>query len=113
MVLRVVRPMKRSGSSNHHFRQRIPTDVVEKARGSKLLLPIGDERVPVTISPKATEVKASLRTADPSAAKIRQAAVATYLEGFWQSLRHGPTKLTHKQCVALAGEVYRQWLVGA
>lgn len=110
MLWRVVRPMKRRESSKQYFRQRIPIDVLARARGAVLSLPIGDEVVHKTISANATDVKISLRTSDPSATKIRQGQVAAYLESYWQSLRNGPTKLTHKQCVALSGELYRLWV---
>jgi integrase len=99
--------MKRRESSNHYFRQRIPLDVLEKARGLILGIPIGDQTVSKRIGPKATEVKVSLQTADSATAKIRQANAAAYLEGVWQSLRDGPKRLTHKQIVALSGELYK------
>ncbi len=107
MLLRVVRPMKRPESSNKYFRQRIPSDLLDKVRGNTIALPIGEEIVTKSISPKAVDLKVSLRTSDPSTAKSRQGVVAAYLEGYWQSLRNGPTALTHKQCVALSGELYR------
>ena len=43
----------------------------------------------------------------PSEAKIRQAQGAAHLEGLWRSLRAGSQRLTHKQTVALSGELYR------
>lgn len=110
MLLRVVRPMKRRESSKHYFRQRIPLDVLERARGMTLTLPLGGELVTTVIAARATEVKVSLRTSDPSEAKARQGVIAAYLEGVWRSLRTGPITLSHKQTVALAGEVYRDWV---
>jgi integrase len=62
------------------------------------------------IADKATEIKLSLQTSDPSLVKTRQAVIAAYLESMWQSLRKGPTKLTHKQVVALSGEIYHLWV---
>jgi integrase len=40
----------------------------------------------------------------------RQADAIAYLEGLYRDLRStSPISLTHKQCVALAGELYRSW----
>lgn len=59
------------------------------------------------LADRVAEVKVSLRTRDPSEAKIRETAVAAYLEGFWRLLRAGPQRLTRKPTIALAGELYR------
>ncbi|MGA4554657.1 site-specific integrase [Methylorubrum aminovorans] len=101
--------MKRKGTSFHQFVQRIPADVAEGARGMTLALPVGGEVVRLTISEKAKDVRVSLRTSDPLEAKSRQAAAIEYLNGIWRSVREGPKRLTHKEAVALAGEVYRVW----
>lgn len=110
MLYRLVRPMQRKESSVPYFVQRIPKDVIEKARGHKLAIPLGDKTVHKTISAKAETIKFSLGTRDPSKAKIRQGIASSYLESVWQSLRHGPTSLTYKQTVALAGEVYKAFV---
>ena len=102
--------MKRKESRNVYFRQRIPKDVVDRARGTTITVPIGESLEPITISPKAMEVKVSLRTADPSTAKARQGIAAAYLGGYWQSLRNGATSLSHKQCVALSGELFSDFV---
>lgn len=112
MLFRLVRPMRRKDTSIPHFVQRIPSDLIPKVSGLKLSLPVGDKIVARTVSASASVVKVSLGTRDPHEAKIRQAQIATYLEGVWQSIRKGPAKLTMKQAVALAGEIYRTW-VGA
>lgn len=101
--------MKRKGTSFHQFVQRIPADVAERARGMTLALPVGGEVVRLTISEKAKDVRVSLRTSDPLEAKSRQAAAIEYLNGIWRSVREGPKRLTHKEAIALAGEVYRAW----
>jgi len=110
MPLSMPRPMKRTGSSLHQFVQRIPADVKSKVRGTQLSIPVGDVIVPVTISEKAQDVRVSLRTRDPQEARARQAAVVAYLEGVWRAVREGPRRLTHKQILALAGEVYRTFI---
>src|SRR5277367_1354481 len=113
MLYRLVRPMRRKGSRHPYFNQRIPVDVRALAVGLKLALPIGAETVPLIISTKAETVKVSLRTADPAEAKVRQAALAAYLEIVWRALRNGaPLPLTHRQATALAGELYRGWAMG-
>jgi hypothetical protein len=113
MLYRLVRPMHRKGSRHPYFLQRIPADVKALAVGLKLDLPIGLETVPLIISTKAETVKVSLRTADPAEAKVRQAALAAYLETVWRALRNGALlPLTHRQATALAGELYRAWATG-
>lgn len=112
MLFRLVRPMRRKDSSILYFVQRIPADIRPKISGTKLSIPVGDKIVSRTVSASASVVKVSLATRDPHEAKIRQAQIAAYLEGVWQSIRSGPEKLTMKQAVALAGEIYRAW-VGA
>lgn len=110
MLYRLVRPMQRKGSSKHQFVQRIPADVKPHAAGLKLEVPVGGEVVPLTISPRAEAVRLSLRTSLPSEVKVRQAQVAGYLETVWEALRNSrPLPLSHRQAVALAGELYRAW----
>lgn len=113
MLLRLVRPMRRKGSRIPYFTQRIPSDLKARSAGVKLALPIGDDTVPITISPKAQAVKVSLRTDNPGEAKIRQAAIAAYLETVWRALREdSPIPLTNRQATALAGRLYRAWSAG-
>ncbi|WP_168990522.1 site-specific integrase [Aureimonas flava] len=99
--------MKRSSTSYHQFVQRIPSDVIAKARGRTLVIPVGSETVTLALSAKAQDVRLSLRTRDAAEAKLRQAAVLGYLEGVWRSVREGPRTLTHQETVALAGDWYR------
>lgn len=102
--------MRRDGSRNSLFVQRIPTDVRENAIGNPLAIPLGDGFVFVTPSESAQAVRFSLRTADPTEIKTRQAVAAAYLETVWAALRNEtPAHLTHKQATALAGELYRVW----
>ncbi|QND73994.1 tyrosine-type recombinase/integrase [Tardiphaga robiniae] len=102
--------MRRQSSRYPLFVQRIPADVREKAVGNPLAIPLGDGFVFVTPSGIAQAIRFSLRTADPSEIKTRQAVAAAFLEGVWAALRDdAPTKLSHKQATALAGELYRAW----
>jgi integrase len=113
MLFRVVRPMKRDGSRIPMFVQRIPADVMDRAVGTRLAIPLGGDFVFVAVSARAQSVRFSLRTADPSEVKSRQAIAAAYLEGVWKALREkAPVSLSHKQATALAGELYRVWADG-
>ncbi|WP_275186012.1 phage integrase N-terminal SAM-like domain-containing protein, partial [Bradyrhizobium sp. CSA112] len=102
--------MRRKGSQFQSFVQRIPADVRAKATGIELAIPLGDEFVFCTPSEAAQAVRFSLRTAEPSEIKTRQALAAAYLETVWEALRNdAPVHLTHRQATALAGELYRVW----
>lgn len=110
MHFRLVRPMKRKGSINHQFTQRIPADIKARSAGLKLHIPMGGETIPLTLSDAARHVRLSLRSSEPSIVKQRQAEVAAYLETVWQALRVSkPIPLSHRQAVALAKEVYLAW----
>src|SRR5258706_16388868 len=109
MLIRLVRPMKRKGVSQRYFVQRIPADVKSRAAGMTLLVPMGDSLASVKITDKMAAVRVSLRTADASEAKIRQAIAAAHLERVWTALREKPRTLTQKEATALAGEVYKRF----
>lgn len=110
MFYRLVRPMQRKGSSKHQFVKRIPTDLRERMVGMSIVVPIGDETVHLTVSPNAQSIRFSLRASDPSEVKDRQASAASYLERLFASLRENrPIALTHRNAVALSGDLYRAW----
>lgn len=113
MLYRIVRPMKRSGSSFDQFQQRIPAEVrrLLPAHGLNLLIPLGDsEHHRVTVFPRMKAIRLSLRTRDPNETKIRNAVVAAHLEETWRALRENrPVTLDHYEATALAGELYRAW----
>lgn len=114
MRLQMPSPMKRSQSSIFQFRRRIPSDVLAKAPGVKLAIPVGDRLVHKVVGPKTVEIGVSLGTREPREAKTREAEVAAYLDEVWETLRSGKTmRLTKRQAVALSGEVYRTWLEAA
>lgn len=103
--------VKRRESSNIQFVKRIPADVLEDAIGKTIALPLGPERVWVTITPRTTAVRLSLRTASAMEAKARCRDIEAHLHLFWQSLRRTkPTRLTHRQATALAGDLYQHWV---
>lgn len=107
MVLRMARPVKHSTSGKFYIRQRVPRDLLGKARSRRLVLPREAGGGTITIS--GSHVKASLRTAEPATARERHAAALNYLEKFWRALRAGPRRLSHRETVALAGELYRMF----
>lgn len=107
MPLLMPRPMKRPNSTYHQLVQRIPADVATKARGMILAVPVGDAIANIEVTPTRKDIRTSLRTRDPQEAKARQAVAVAYLESVWEALRRGPKRLTHKETLALAGEVYR------
>ena len=113
MLFRLVRPMMRKGSRNWYFVQRIPADVKARAAGLQLAIPLGPATHHLTIREGATDIRFSLRTPDPSEAKIREAAAAAYMEQVYTTLRQTkPVSLSHRQATALAGEIYRAWAGG-
>jgi integrase len=102
--------MIRKGSRNPQFVQRIPTDLRDQMIGMRLNLPVGDAIVPIRITASTQAIRVSLKTADPTEAKNRQAGLAGYLERVFAALREErPIPLTHRQAVALSGEIYRAW----
>ena len=111
MLYRLVRSVKRSDSSFIQFTQRIPADLLPRAIGLKLSIPLGNgDFQHLTISPGAKAIRFSLRTRDPSEGKSRTGRVAAHLEEVWRGLRAAqPLSLNRKQAVALAGELYRAW----
>ena len=52
-------------------------------------------------------MKFSLRTRDSSVAKARHGIALAHLEKQWSAIRNGPQPLSHRQIIALSGEVYR------
>ncbi len=69
MPLPMARPVKIKDSPNRQFRQRIPRDVLTKARGQTVTVEIDGRQVSFRIGPTADVVKFSLRTSDPTLAR--------------------------------------------
>lgn len=106
MLFRLVRPVKRKGTINQQFNQRIPADVRDHVVGVTLHIPVGSEIVRKTITSRDHAIRVSLRASTPNEVKTRQAQVAGYLETVWQGLREVPIVLSHRQAVALSRDVY-------
>jgi hypothetical protein len=118
MLYRLVRPMQRKGSRNVYFQQRIPADLKQAAIGRVFEFGVGSggESVKVAVTERSNAIKFSLRSSDPAEVKVRQAEAARQAELHWTALRQRMTgqavTLSHQQCVALAGRVYRAWASG-
>lgn len=113
MVLRMARPTTRDNSAVHYFRERVPADIKDRIKGKALHLSLPAVGASPAFSVQVTAgsfVKFSLRTYDPDAAKHRHAAAKTQVERQYAAFRNGPSGLSQKQLVALAGEVYRLYL---
>ncbi|EAQ47714.1 Hypothetical Cytosolic Protein [Roseobacter sp. MED193] len=91
----------------YYLRVRVPKDVAEAARGTKVAVPVGDRVSTVSVK---DVVKVSLRTSDAAEAKRRFTHALAAVEAHWAALKKGPVALNHKQCVALAGEIRRDWV---
>ena len=114
MLFRLVRPVRRKNSRVQYFVQRVPADVKRRLTDDlRLEVPLGDQTHPVIVRRGRSDVRFSLRATEPAEVKRRQAAAAAYLETVWDALRRdAPSSLTHRQAVALAGELYRAWAEG-
>lgn len=110
MLFRLVAPLQRKGTQNYSFRQRIPADVRERMAGMSLVVPIGLETARCNITAKTATIRISLRTANPSEVRQRQGELAAHFAALFASLRSSkPIPLSHQQCVALAGAMFRNW----
>lgn len=104
MLTRMPGPWKHPETGTYYLRERVPADLRSKAAGRSTCVSIGGSQVLVRIGKE--HVKVSLRTKDPKPAKEAYKVASATLGGFWEALRKGPRRLSHKETVALAGEVY-------
>lgn len=110
MGLRMTTATIRRDSSFPLIQKRVPRDVVARARGRSYPIalpafgPTPECVVEVTIRPV---IKLSLQVRDPAAVKARVGAVTSQLERIFASIRGSAVELSHKQAVALSGEIYR------
>ncbi|WP_175487286.1 site-specific integrase [Rhizobium sp. NFR12] len=70
------------------------------------------KKIPEDLRPvlKKREEKFSLKTRDPAEAKIRFARALAEIEERWGRLRQGVKSLSHKESLAMAGEIYRRMI---
>jgi len=99
--------VKRKPSGTYYLRVATPADLMSIARGRLVRLPCGDDTQAIKIEQAAMM---SLRTKDEAVALKRFMGAKAALDAFWEALRHGPKDLTHKQVLALAGEVRKGWI---
>jgi len=103
-VLRMARPIKRSGSDNWYYRNRIPQDVLEVlAKLPRHQWPKGWGKGDIWIS---------LKTPDRDLAKVRHAVISASVERKFRAYRGGPQALTTKQISALSGTAYNAFAKG-
>jgi integrase len=105
MALIMARPWQDPKSGVWHLRQRVPQDLI-RLKGQNVALPVGDSVVTVKIG---AVVQASLRTKDTKQAKQLHAVADAALRRYWDAQRNGPARLTHKQAIALAGTLYKDF----
>jgi integrase len=103
-------PWKHPATGTYYLRERVPADLKRKAAGQSLELPINGSFATVRIGRE--HVKASLRTKDPKPAKEAFKVASAALGDYWEALRKGPRRLTHRETVALAGEAYAEVVSG-
>ncbi|MDH3032096.1 hypothetical protein [Methylobacterium fujisawaense] len=100
MVLQMARPSARVGTLNRQYRRRYPADIrrILDGPGSSFTRPTGWGREGITLT---------LGTASSAQAKAAHARISADVEAIFATLRAGPRPLSHKETVALSGEVYR------
>ncbi len=103
MTLPMPRPFEHKNGV-YYLNVRTPADLPPDTAGASVMLPVGDATVAVVVGGK---VFCSLRTKDPAVAKERFTQAYAALTRQLDALRSVPKPLTHKEIVALAGEVYR------
>ncbi len=103
MVLSMPSPFKHPFTGVYWYRQRVPTRLLQDAKGRKVIVNV--DGLPSTLTLGA-ELKVSLRTKDPARAKRLGNEVQAEFDRIWLSLEQRPANLTYKQIVALAGELY-------
>jgi len=86
----------------YYIRLAVPADIKDKAKGISVSIPIGSSSATVLVK---DHMKASLRTKDPQLAKERYPAALAAAQRHWENIRNGPSDLTPKQMLALAGEM--------
>ena len=85
MPLRVARPWKDPKTGVFHLRQRTPRDILPSLRGQSVTLPVGRLRISVTVG---VIVQVSLRTKEPSQARIWHSVADGALKLIWQARRN-------------------------
>jgi len=101
--------LRRVRSAPYQFLMRVPLRVLPRVKGRTIpiSLPPSGEEAPVLVRTKIGDlVKFSLRTRDQGVAKAREAVARSELHKLFNAVGRGPTTITYRQMVALAGSVY-------
>jgi hypothetical protein len=106
MVLPMPSPYKHKITGVYWFKQRVPARLAVRAKGKFVTVTVDELPVVVRLG---EYIKVSLRTNDASEAKRRANDAQSQFDLIWQSLADAPARLTQRQIVALAGEVYRMF----
>lgn len=110
-MARSLTPLRRPDTRNVGFIQHVPLALRDRIDGLEVYVPIGDAQVRCRFARHRSAVRLSLRTSHPAEAKKRHAALTAYFAQLWASLAaNEPKSLTHRQCVALAGEFFHAWI---
>lgn len=114
MVLMMSRPSKRDGSKNHYFAKRLPASVAGALKGRRAVFRLpGATLLEPDIAVQVTlrdPFRLSLQTSDAGLAKRRQAACEEQFSGLVAATRDGPVPLSFQNIIALAGELYRDFV---
>jgi hypothetical protein len=102
--------LRRNGDSPvYQFLMRVPLKLLSRVKGRTVLisLPPSGEEAPVLVRTKIGDfVKFSLRTRDQGVAKAREAVARSELHKLFNAVGRGPTTVSQRQTVGLAGIVY-------
>lgn len=104
------RPTRRIDSTSLQFKKRTPRVLLAAMKGARITLQLPDESggKSLVVAKVGDVIKVSLRTREPSLAKLRCAAVAAQIERMTLTVSNAPQSLSQREVVALAGEVYRE-----
>jgi len=105
MGIRMPKPVKIG--EIYYYRVRVPSDLKGKVENKRVAVTVGGAVRNVTVKDAS---KVSLRTKDIQEAKRRHTLVSAEVEARWEAERRGPERLTHKEALALAGDLYRTWV---
>jgi integrase len=104
MVLSMPRPYPHPTTGVYWYRQRVPKALAAVAVGKTVSIAIDGK----LSTPKiGSHLTISLGTKDQAVAKGRSGEAQAQFDLVWQSFTNAPVRLTHRQSVALAGEIYR------
>ncbi|UWP99461.1 DUF6538 domain-containing protein [Aliiroseovarius crassostreae] len=91
----------------YYLRVRTPKSAIGRFDGRKVSIKIGEQTKQVTLQ---ETVKVSLGTSDPNEAKHRFVDAYAALQRVWNEPEPTSVELTHKQLVAVAGEIRTNWV---